>query len=130
MTTINMNQTMDGKTKIKNDLLNYFNESKSRYLKPLDNKYRDSYTGVTINYLTYDLFKAKYRKSDIAQVLLELQQQSEIKSIFCPDIKKFVFEPIKSHHTGFCNETGGYQGYVNPPKQRNVHTYLKTFIKN
>ena len=124
-----MKQIMDGKN-IDENLLNYFNKSNTRCLEVLDNKYRNYYTGVTVNYLTYNLLKGKYRKSDVSKSLLMLHKEGQIKSLFCPDIKKYVFESRKSNHGGFSSETGGYDGYASSQKEKNVHTYLETFIKN
>lgn len=88
---------------IKEELLNYFNYTKTDRLIVLDNKYRHFYTGVTLQYLTYELFKAKYSKSNVAQALKELLLDKQIKSLNCPNIKKIVFEPIKSTHHLYFN---------------------------
>lgn len=63
--------------------------------KPLDNKYRKYYTGITLNYITYDLLKAKYKKKEVVSVLKELYDNTQIKMLICRDIKKTVFEKIK-----------------------------------
>lgn len=129
-----MKQMTDGNLiTLKEILLDYFNNSNphTNKLKVIDNKYREYYTGVTLNYITYDLLKAKYHKSDVAKVLLELQINSEIKSLRCPDVKNYVFE--KTSHTGSYSRlspvTGTYDSkYM--PTEYNVHKYLKSFIKN
>lgn len=119
----NMNQIMDGNN-LEKELLNYFNKTNSRELEVLDNKYRKFYTGVSLNYLTYDLLKAKYKKSEIAKCLLNLHKTGKIKSIFCKDVNKYVFESEKSFHRNFNIITGyNYGG-------KNLHEYLKQFIKN
>ena len=88
---------------IKEELLNYFNYTKTNRLIVLDNKYRHFYTGVTLQYLTYELFKAKYSKSNVAQALKELLLDKQIKCLNCPNIKKIVFEPIKSNNQLYYN---------------------------
>ena len=111
---------------IKEEILKYFNDNiggNKKILKVLDNKYREYYTGVTLNYITYDLFKAKYKKSDVTKALKELFLNKEIKSLFCPNIKKVVFEPISSHHWSFF---GGYANYG----LEYFENYMNQFIKN
>ncbi len=111
---------------IKEEILKYFNDNiggNKKILKVLDNKYREYYTGVTLNYITYDLFKAKYKKSDVTKALKELFLNKEIKSLFCPHIQKVVFEPISSHHWSF------FSGYANYDLEY-FENYMNNFIKN
>lgn len=110
------------KEEIKEKILNYLNKNVA--LKVLDNKYRKYYTGVTLNYICYDLLKAKYKKSDVCEVLLELHRETKIKSLFCPHIKNYVFENKKSGHYGF-DSNSGYCLY----SKKNLHEYLKSLIK-
>lgn len=119
----NMNQTMDGNN-LEKKLLNYFNKTNNRTLEVLNNKYRKYYTGVSLNYLTYNLLKAQYKKSEVAKCLLNLHKSEKIKSLFCNDINKYVFEPKKSFHGNFNFKTG-YDYYNN----KNLHKYLEQFIK-
>jgi len=93
-------------------------------LHVLDNRYRKYYTGVTLNYITYDLLKAKYRKSDVAKCLKELHLNGKIKSLRCPDIKQVVFENNQSMHVNYVR--GGY-GSTNIEV---LHEYLNQFIKD
>lgn len=110
-----------------NKILNYFNKNKDDCkLEVLDNKYKKYYTGVTLNYITYDLLKAKYRKSNVAEVLLNLHKNGEIHSLYCGDIENIVFESKKSEHWNFNPKTGVHQYKSN----NNLHEYLKKFIKN
>ena len=114
------------KEEIKEKILQYLNNTSDRYrmkLKVLDNKYSKYYTGVTLNYITYDLLKAEYKKSDVAKVLKELFLNKEIKSLFCPDIKKVVFEPKTSTHWSFYT---GYSKY----NLEYFENYINKFIKN
>ena len=117
------------KEEIKEKILQYLNDTSDKYkmkLKVLDNKYSKYYTGVTLNYITYDLLKAKYKKSDVAKVLKELFLNEEIKSLFCPDIKKVVFEPKTSTHWSF------HSDYLQQT-QHNLEyfeNYMNKFIKN
>lgn len=88
---------------LKKEIIGYFTEKfrikhrgiVTNVFKPLDNKYREYYTGVTLNYITYDLLKAKYKKRDVVSVLKELYDKGVIKMLTCPDIKKRVFEKAK-----------------------------------
>lgn len=94
------------KEEIKEKILKYLNSNEGTgkpptLLKVLDNKYRNYYTGVTLNYITYDLFKAKYKKSDVTKCLVELYNNKEIKSLYCPNVKNVVFENKKSAHGTF-----------------------------
>lgn len=111
-------------------LLQYFTkERKDGYLNVIDNKYRKFYSGVKLNYIVYDLLKAKYHKSDVAKCLLKLHKEEKIKSIYCPDVDNYVFENPTTTLSNFNPETGD-----NPhgcyTKGYNVHKYLKQFIKN
>ena len=110
---------------IKDKILEYLKKDfKWNYgLEVLDNKYRKYYTGVTLNYITYDLLKAKYKKSDIAKVLKKLVLEKEIKSLFCPHIKKVVFEPKASTHWNFIES--GYGAY----NEKYFVEYMNQFIK-
>jgi|694.fasta_scaffold65876_5 hypothetical protein len=111
---------------IKEKILKYLNDnpdSKKRTLKVLDNKYCKYYTGVTLNYITYNLLKAEYKKSDVTKVLKELFLNKEIKALFCPDVKKVVFEPKNSQHWSFF---GGYYDY----SLEYFENYMNQFIKN
>ena len=109
-------------------LLKYFTKLEAS-LEVLDNKYRKSYSGVTLQYVVYDLLKAQYRKSDVAKALLQLHKSMQIKSIYCPNVDNYVFMSPYSLITNFNHETGDNpqgrytQGY-------NLHKYLKQFIKN
>lgn len=123
--TENMNQTMDGNN-LTEKLLNYFNKTNKKTLEVLDNKYRTYYTGVSLNYLTYDLLKAKYKKSEVASCLLDLHKTEQIKGLYCNDIKKYVLEPLRSNHGNFSPITGDSDWGVNGT---NLHIYLKQFIK-
>lgn len=85
---------------IQDQILIYFKDttkdrlnSRGNYwsFKVLDNKYKYFYTGVSIQYICYDLFKAKYRKSDVAQAIYNLVINDEIKTLYCPHVKKHVF---------------------------------------
>jgi len=115
------------KEEIKDKILSYLNEGFHKkhpsFLRVLDNKYRSAYTGVTLNYITYDLLKAKYRKSDVAKSLKELFFNKQINSLFCPHIKKVVFENKKTRNYGFFNDFGFHNmTYFND--------YINKFIKN
>lgn len=105
------------------EILKYLTPDKIT-LKVLDNKYRDNYTGVTLSYITYDLLKAKYRKSEVANTLLRLHKEKKIKSLFCPDVQEYVFMSKKCGYWNFDSETG-----TSYSSKYNVHTYLNKFIK-
>ena len=119
-------------TEIKEKILNYFNDTatfkakhdgivrpyRSGALKVLNNKYKKYYTGVTLTYLTYILLKAKYKKYEVAQTLYNMIESGEIKAIYCPDIKKIVFEQKQMGHK-----------YYYKTSKSEVLLYLKTFIK-
>jgi hypothetical protein len=107
-------------------ILEYFNDVIHNYsLKVLDNKYRKAYTGVSINYVTYDLLKGKYPKRKVAEFLLRCHKEAKIFSIFCPDVKKYVFEP-KGSLVGNYNIVTGAPFYGNSNK--NVHVFLEKII--
>ena len=108
------------------EILNYFNSSGDSTLAVLDNRYRHYYTGVTLNYITYDLLKAKYRKSDVAKTLIELLKNKSIKSLWCGNVKNYVFENLKTPHWKFNSETGTHDMFFG----YNIYKYLNTFIKN
>jgi hypothetical protein len=110
-------------------LLEYFTKRDDAYLDVMDNKYRKYYTGVTLNYITYDLLKAKFKKSNVAKCLLKLHQESRIKSIYCPNVKNYVFENFKYMAGNFDPQTGQHVGGYYT-KGYNLHTYLNQFIKN
>lgn len=97
-------------------------------LKVLDNKYRRLYTGVTLNYIVYDLLKAKYKKSDVAKHLLELHKSGGCRSLYCPNVDNYVIESPRSGHENFNTENGG--GNNTYTRNRNLHTYLKQFIRH
>lgn len=109
------------------EILKYLTPDKA-YLKVLDNKYRRRYTGVTLSYITYELLKAKYKKSEVAKTLLKLQMEQKIKSLFCPDVKKYVFMSVKIGYWYFNHITGAHSDYGK--SKYNVHNYLKQFIKH
>lgn len=108
---------------IEKEILEYFNSNKniaykSGFLKVLDNKYRRYYTGVSLQYVVYDLLKAKYRKSDVCKVLYDLIERGTLTAIYCPNVKKIVFENLHTGHTR----------YFNTSKEK-VLEYLKSFIR-
>lgn len=107
-------------------ILDYFNNSGNSTLTVLDNHYRHYYTGVTLNYITYDLLKAKYHKSDVAKTLIELLKNKSIKSLWCGNVRNYVFENLKTPHWRFDSETGTHGMWI----KFNVYEYLNTFIKN
>lgn len=122
---------MDGNLKkLEEQILNYFSNTNKKHgkacLRVLDNKYRMYYTGVTLNYITYNLLKAKYRKTDVAKIILKLQMEDKIRSLFCPNVKQYVFETLYTGNYSFSPSTGTNDWR---PKY-NVHTYLKSFIKD
>jgi hypothetical protein len=90
--------------------------------KVLDNKYKRYYTGVTLQYICYELFKAKYRKSDVAEALLDLWINHKIKFMFCRDVKKNVF------CTKHCIYTNLYDQGFYKYQQIELSDYLKSFI--
>lgn len=109
------------------EILNYFNDTFHKVsnngknltcLKVLDNKYRKYYTGVTLNYVCYDLLKAKYRKSNVARVILKLYQEQKIRMLFCPNVKEYV---IENEVANYASKYNTYDSYEN---------YLKQFIKD
>ena len=110
------------------EILNYFNDTFHKVvisgknlicLKVLDNKYRKYYTGVTLNYICYDLLKAKYRKSDVAKVILKLYENEQIKMLKCPHVRNFVIE----------NKIGNWGTFPGRYNTDNKN-YLKQFIKD
>lgn len=111
---------------IKEEILNYFSISvlpnsyihRNISLKVLDNKYRKYYTGVSLQYIVYDLLKAKYRKSEVCEVLCELVENNKIQPLYCPNVKKIVFERPNNIHSAYYRTT-----------QKKVLEYLKTFIR-
>jgi hypothetical protein len=117
---------------IENKILNYFNDTatyksksdkvirpyRSGALKVLNNKYKLYYTGVTLQYLTYILLKAKYKKHEVAETLYNMIDSDTIKAIYCPDIKKIVFEQRNMGHD-----------YYYQTSKNEVLKYLQTFIK-
>lgn len=107
------------------EILNYLHPDKVQ-LKVLNNKYKKYYSGVTLPYITYYLLKAKYRKSKVAEILLKLHQEKKIRSLFCPDIQQYVFNSKKCGYWNFDPTTGGTTGYG---ERKNIHIYLKQFIK-
>ena len=79
------------------EILNYFNNTANgKFIRALDNNYKKYYTGVTLRYITYKVLKAKYKKSEVAECLLNLHKTSQIKGLFCSDIKQYVLEPLLS----------------------------------
>lgn len=76
---------------IKESILKYLSASKYPQLTVLDNKYKPYYTGVTINYITYTLLKARYRRADVAKCLLDLHKDRLIKVLYCNDVSRIVF---------------------------------------
>ena len=114
------------KKELKQKIVDYFTESfikihkenKRNVLRPLDNKYREYYTGVTLNYIVYDLLKAKYKKKDVVTVLKELYSDARIKMLKCPDINKMVFEKLTGPYGGTCNGYGS----------RDHYNYLDSFL--
>jgi len=84
-----------------NDTFTFFNKETGRTfncLKVLDNKYRKYYTGVTLNYICYNLLKAKYSKSDVSKVLINLYENNQLKMLYCPNVKKYVIENKKGNY--------------------------------
>lgn len=109
-------------------ILEYFNKNNNRTLSVLDNKYRKHYTGVTLNYITYNLLKAKYKKYEVARILRELFKSNKIRSLFCNDIKQYVFENTKSNHWSFSVITGTH--WSSSMGNKNIYEYLKQFTKD
>lgn len=105
------------------EILNYLNAGS--LLKVLDNKYRKHYTGVTLNYITYDLLKGKYKKSKVAECLLKLHKENQIKGLYCNNVNNYVLQPKTSLNLNFSIINGTHTYF---PK-RNLHKYLETFIK-
>ena len=111
---------------IKEEILNYFNitvfpntnEHSRMFLKVLDNKYRKYYTGVSLQYIVYDLLKGKYKKSEVCKTLHELVATNQIQPLYCPDVKKIVFERPNNIHRSYFRTT-----------KEKVLKYLETFIK-
>jgi len=111
---------------IEKDILDYFNNNFTTRkengmiitsLHVLDNKYKSYYSGVSLNYICYDLLKAKYKKSEVAKILLKLLIERQIRALYCPNVKKYVFE----------NKKGNYSSsFVSD----NLKDYLNSFIKN
>lgn len=117
------------KEEIKEKILEYLNstEKKGMYpfcLKVLDNKYRNYYTGVTLNYITYELLKAKYKKSNVAECLVELYENNEIKSLYCGDVKNVVFESKRSPHGTFSSTSSYDEKYT----LQYFNNYMNQFI--
>ena len=94
---------------IKEVIIKYFNKTGTEQLAVLDGdsrKYVDSYTGyeisgytgVTIKYLREYLFDKKYSNAMVTYVMLQLLLKGEIRTLYCCDIKRVIFEPIKSTH--------------------------------
>lgn len=116
---------------IEKKILDYFNDTTKHSIgskgyfsfKVLDNKYKKYYTGVSLQYICYDLLKAKYRKSDVAKTLYNLYINQKIKCLYCPHVKKYVFGNIAMVYTGLYSE-GGLPAY-----QTRID-YLKQFIIN
>lgn len=118
--------------KISEEILEYFNRSaplykkgrfKGRhypkgYLNVLDNKYRNFYTGVSLQYIVYDLLKSKYKKTDVCKALFNLISNDKLKAIYCINVRKIVFENINIDHNI----------YHMTSKQK-VLNYLKEYIK-
>ena len=111
---------------IKEEILNYFNirvlpdtYKQSRIaLKVLDNKYRKYYTGVSLQYIVYDLLKGKYKKSEVCKILHELVTTNQIQPLYCSDVEKIVFERPNNIHSSYFRTT-----------REKVLKYLETFIK-
>ena len=111
---------------IKEEILNYFNikvlpnthRHRNICLKVLDNKYRKYYTGVSLQYIVYDLLKGKYKKSEVCKILHELVVTNQIQPLYCPDVKKIVFERPNNIHSSYFRTT-----------KEKVLKYLETFIK-
>lgn len=118
------NQIMDGN--LEKEILNYFNDTiYNCHLRVLNNKYLKGYSGVSLNYITYDLLKAKYSKRNVAKTLLNLHKNGNIKSIYCKDINKYVFESLNTTHWNFNKITGEH-----PYSKGNVHKFLNKIINN
>lgn len=107
---------------MENEILNYLTPDKV-VLVPLDKKYKHGYTGVTLRYITYSVLKAKYKKRDVAEMLLKLHKEGKIRSLFCPDVEEYVFMSKKCAYWNFNREDG--TAYT---KKYNLHTYLEKFI--
>lgn len=117
------------KEEIKEKILEYLNSTEKKgmypfYLKVLDNKYRNYYTGVTLNYITYELLKAKYKKSNVAECLVELYGNNEINSLYCGDVKNVVFESKRSHHGTFISASSYDEKYT----LQYFNNYMNQFI--
>lgn len=120
------------KEELKEKILKYLNDTKydragrNFVLKVLDNKYRTYYTGVTLNYITYTLLKAKYKKKDVAQVLFELHQDKELNAIRCPDIQNVVFECKRCPYGTFGDN---YSGDNTDPNNIRGLQYFKNYLR-
>lgn len=65
-----------------------------------DNPYYSSsyYTGVTLTYIMKYIIKYKYKKDLVIYSLFDMLDNEEIKSLFCPNINKVVFENNDTDH--------------------------------
>ena len=64
----------------------------------IDAKARGGYTGVTLNYVWKHILKEKISKRYTLDLLTDLIRNQDITSIFCGNIRNYVFEKYHSDY--------------------------------
>jgi len=88
-------------------ILEYFKEYR---LIPLDHFFKKYYTGVTLPYIYKCVLKEEYPIEEVKDLLIELHDEDEIKSLYCHTVKDVVFESNLSQHRNY-NKNKTYLPY-------------------
>jgi len=118
--------------KIQKLLNNYFckNTSDSWKLPILDNNDTRKdingysipfYTGVTLTYIMKYIIKYKYKKDLVIYSLLDMLDNEEIKSLYCPTLGKIVYENNGTDHWTY--------KVIRTPERRSEESIKNTWAK-
>lgn len=90
--------------KIEKLLSDYFCNPVNSKLLALDNLKMGSpifYTGVSMVYIMKYIIKYKYRKNLVIYTLFNMLNDRRIGALYCRDVKKVVFENIRTDHWSY-----------------------------